>query len=69
VKESSKTPKRLYTVQEAAIYLGRSEWSVRRLIWSGELPSVRLVGRVHVDIRDMDSVIEQNKVREAVGAS
>jgi excisionase family DNA binding protein len=56
--------KRLFSLPEAAIYLGRSTWSVRRLIWSGELPSVRAGGRVHVDVKDMDSFIERNKVRE-----
>ena len=53
--------KRLYSIPEAAIYLGRSEWSIRRLIWSGELPSVRAGGRIHVDIVDMDAFIDQHK--------
>ena len=57
--------KRLYRVEEAAEYLGRSTWSVRRLIWAGELPAVRAGGRVHVDVQDMDAFIEQNKVTEA----
>jgi excisionase family DNA binding protein len=53
--------KRLYSIEEAAVYLGRSEWSVRRLIWSGELPAVRARRRVHVDVRDMDAFIEKHK--------
>lgn len=60
----SKPFKRLYSLQEAAVYLGRSTWSVRRLIWGGELPAVRAGGRVHVDARDMDEFIEKNKVTE-----
>ena len=56
--------KRLYRIEEAAEYLGRSTWSVRRLIWNGELPQVRAGGRVHVDVRDMDTFIDRNKVRE-----
>ena len=32
--------KRLFNLSEAAAYLGRSTWSVRRLIWDGALPSV-----------------------------
>jgi len=56
--------KRLYSVPEAAHYLGRSVWSVRRLIWNGELPQVRAAGRVHVDVRDLDEFIDRNKVRE-----
>ncbi|MCA9469522.1 MAG: helix-turn-helix domain-containing protein [Nitrospira sp.] len=56
--------KRLYSLDEAAGYLGRSTWSVRRLIWGGELPSVRARGRVHVDVRDMDEFIEKHKYVE-----
>jgi excisionase family DNA binding protein len=59
--------KRLYSIPEAATYLGRSTWSVRRLIWAGELPAVRAGGRVHVDVQDMDSFIDRNKVREQSG--
>jgi excisionase family DNA binding protein len=61
--ESTRVSKRLYSVAEAAHYLGRSAWSVRRLIWSGELPEVRAGRRVHLDIRDMDEFIEKNKVK------
>ncbi len=56
--------KRLYTLHEAGIYLGRSTWSVRRLVWDGDLPTVRAGGRVHVDVQDMDEFIERNKERE-----
>ena len=64
--DSPKVSKRLYSIPEAAEYLGRSTWSIRRLIWAGELPSVRASGRVHVDLRDMEAFIENNKVREDV---
>lgn len=57
--------KRLFTLKEAAIYLGRSEWSIRRLIWNGLLPQVRAGGRVHVDIKDLDEFIEKYKEIEA----
>lgn len=56
--------KRLYSVPEAAHYLGRSVWSVRRLVWAGDLPQVRAGGRVHLDVRDLDEFIEKNKVWE-----
>ena len=56
--------KRLFSIPEAAIYLGRSDWSIRRLIWNGDLPQVRAGGRVHVDIRDMDAFIDKNKEQE-----
>jgi len=59
--KSTVIEKRLYSLDEAATYLGRSTWSVRRLIWNGDLPQVRAGGRVHVDVRDMDMFIEKFK--------
>lgn len=61
MKKSPLKEKRLYTLDEAAIYLGRSIWSVRRLIWNGLLPKVQAGGRVHVDVRDMEAFIEKHK--------
>jgi excisionase family DNA binding protein len=57
----SRIMKRLYTVEEAGMYLGRSDWSVRRLIWDGLLPQVKVGRRVQVDIQDLDEFIEHNK--------
>lgn len=34
--------KRLYSISEAAIYLGLSVHAVRERIWAGQLPCVRL---------------------------
>lgn len=53
--------KRLYTVKEAAKYLGRSPWAIRHLIWEGHLPEVRQGRRVMVDVVDMDQYIERHK--------
>ena len=55
--------KRLYTLQEAADYLGRSVWGMRELIWSGTIPVVRPDGgrKLYVDIIDLDSFIVKNK--------
>ena len=55
--------KRLYSIPEAAEYLGRSIWSIRELIWNGSIPSVRMGRRVHLDIIDLDQWIERNKVK------
>jgi hypothetical protein len=33
--------KRLYTLKEAAEYLGRSDWAMRELMWKGAIPYVR----------------------------
>jgi excisionase family DNA binding protein len=54
-------PKRLYSVKDAARYLGVSPWAVRKLIWTGNLPHVRQGRRVLIDILDMNRFIEANK--------
>ena len=56
--------KRSYSVKEAGRYLGRSPWTIRRLISIGYLPEVRQGRRVMVDLMDMDQFIEKYK-REA----
>ena len=53
--------KRLFTIQEAAEYLGRSVWSVRELIWKGSLPCVKVGRRVHLDIFDLNKWIDKHK--------
>jgi excisionase family DNA binding protein len=55
--------KRLYTIPQAAEYLGRSSWAVRAMIWAGKLPAVRDGKRVLVDVQDMDRWIEVNKIQ------
>ena len=51
----------LLSVRDAATYLGRSEQSIQHLIFSHELPVVRVGRRVHLDRRDLDLWIEKNK--------
>jgi hypothetical protein len=59
--------KRLYTVKEAGVYLGRSEYSVRTLIWNGLLPVIKNPNgeqngkKMWLDIKDMDLFVERNK--------
>jgi len=55
--------KRLYSVEEASIYLGRSVCAVRELIWAGKLESVQWDRRIYIDKNDMDLLIERHKVR------
>ncbi|MDI9561461.1 MAG: helix-turn-helix domain-containing protein [Pseudomonadota bacterium] len=50
-------------MKEAAVYLGRTEWALREMIWAGKLPYVKDGKRILLDIRDMDEWIEQNKTR------
>lgn len=63
IKEPLK--KRLLTVGEASVYLGRSVPSVRELIWAGSLPCVKVGKRIHLDIFDLDKWIEEHKTRYA----
>ena len=62
--DNLRVDKRLYSIPEAAQYLGRSSWSIRHLIWSGELLHVRTGRRVHLDIKDLEAFVEMNKQRE-----
>lgn len=56
------SPKRLLTVRNSADYLGRSVYGLRTLIWSGHLPIVRDGRKIFLDVRDLDSYIEKNKI-------
>ena len=53
--------KRLYNLQEAAVYLARPVFSVRTLIWKGALPYVKEGRRQYLDVHDMDKYIERSK--------
>ena len=55
-------PKRLYTLPEAAKYLGRTLWSMRELVWAGRIPIVREGKRIFVDFNDLESYIAKNKM-------
>ena len=55
-------PKRLYTLPEAAKYLGRTLWSMRELVWAGKIPIVREGKRIFVDFNDLESYISKNKM-------
>jgi hypothetical protein len=52
---------RLLTMQQAAVYLGRSENAVRCMEKLGKLPVVRADGRVMFDVVDLDRWIESGK--------
>jgi excisionase family DNA binding protein len=55
------TPKRLFTLNEAGAYIGLSHWRVRSLIYSGQLPYVRLGRRILIDLKDLDALIDSKK--------
>lgn len=52
---------RLYSVEEAATYLGRTKEAVEHMIGAGKLPVVRADRRVFLDVRDLDRWIDANK--------
>ena len=62
---SEAVSKRLYSVKEAARYLGRSPWTIRRLFRDGVLREVRQGRRVMLDIVDLEQFVEKYK-REAI---
>lgn len=55
--------KRLYTIKEAAQYLGRSVWGIRDLVWGGKLPVVKEVSgrKIFIDVLDLEAYVSQNK--------
>jgi hypothetical protein len=63
MKKKPPEQKRLYTLKEAAQYLGRSEWGMRDLAWKRLIPTVITKGgrKIYFDIMDLDDFIEKNK--------
>jgi len=61
VLKKEKPIKRLYNIQEASIYLGRTVCATREMIWAGKMPIVRFDRRIYIDINDLDSLIEKSK--------
>ena len=60
---SQKPNKRLYSIPEAGQYLGRTVWSIREMIYAGKIPYIRDGRRMLLDIKDMDSWIEESRTR------
>ena len=52
---------RLFSVKDAAEYLGRSPHAIRNMISRKALPTVRQDGRVYLDREDLDRLIEMHK--------
>ena len=57
----SKPPRRLFSIEDASIYLGRSINGVRQMLWDGKIPFIKDGKRVFVDVRDLDIWIDRNK--------
>ena len=52
---------RLLTVDQAAIYLGRTKEAVQHMVSVGKVPTVRTDRRVFLDRNDLDHWIETSK--------
>lgn len=52
---------RLLTVEQAAVYVGRTREALQHMIASGKIPTVRTDRRVFLDVRDLDRWIEDCK--------
>ena len=53
--------RRLYTVEESAVYMGRTLEAMQHMISAGKIPTVRMDRRVFIDVRDLDRLIENSK--------
>jgi excisionase family DNA binding protein len=62
-KKAAGALKRLYSISEAAFYLGRSVDALREMQWAGKIPFVKDGRRVLFDIRDIDEWIDGNKTQ------
>lgn len=61
-KQKQRIDKRMYTVEEAAIYLGRSTWSMRHLLYDGKISFMRDGRRIFLRQEDLEDYIECNMV-------
>ena len=52
---------RLLTIEQAAVYLGRTKEAIQHLIAERRIQVVRSDRRVFVDVRDLERWIEENK--------
>ena len=55
---------RLLSQQDAAAYLGISYWTLRDLMFRGEVPHVKIGRRILVDRLDLDAYLDRVKILE-----
>jgi hypothetical protein len=60
--QSKNLVKRLYSLREGAVYIGRTVAAMREVIWAGKIAYVRFDRRIYLDIGDLERFIEQNKM-------
>jgi excisionase family DNA binding protein len=52
---------RLLDIKNAAHYLSTSVWQMRQLVWSKQIPNVRLGHKILFDRADLDKFVEAAK--------
>lgn len=60
-RENTRLEPRLLTIDQAALYLGRTPEATQHLASSGKIPTVRSDRRVFIDRLDLDEWIKDNK--------
>jgi hypothetical protein len=55
-------PKRLYSVRDSSGYLCLGIHGVRKLIWDGKVPVVKIGRKMFIDIQDLETFVSKNKV-------
>jgi excisionase family DNA binding protein len=62
-KKAATLPKRGYSVEEAADYIGVSPRTVRSMIYTGKIPVVSCGRRLILDLQDLNVWLDRNKIR------
>jgi excisionase family DNA binding protein len=57
------TQSRLLSQEAAARYLGVSKWTLRDLLFRGDIPYVKIGRRLLIDVQDLDAYITQSKIQ------
>lgn len=58
---SGKVKARLLTVEQAAVYLGRTADSIRHLLSAGKIPQVRGDRRIFIDVADLEGGLRRTR--------
>ena len=56
------------TIEQAAVYIGRTPKAVRCLLTKDAFPQIKADGRVMIDVKDLDLWIERNKEQSTLPA-
>lgn len=51
----------LYDIPQVATFLGVSPWTVREIIWRGQMPIVKIGRLIRVDLGDLKQYVSGNR--------